>query len=426
MAIMQIVFRHALLLGLLANLAGCGLGDGELRFLVAEHRQFSPEVLGEIIEEQTGLQIIQAVVEPGRDPLAAVRDGEADLALVENSVSFLPGVRAILPVYESVLHIAADPAYTPRDAGFPLRGASFYVANGSVAGRAFVELVIRRQELELDDIAITGEFIEGETDFIIYFGPIDPGNVNWMHPGFELASLDNELNPKRKFYEEAISYTAPKLTPKIIPAFTYDLPGNEEPLLSVAVDTLLVTHKDISEAAIYQLTRVLLEQKTRFTAIAPQLFAGINDSFDPLDLNFPLHRGARAYLERDDPGFIERYAETINMLVYVSFLMISAVLAFARWRDRVKKDRIDVFYARVFAIRDEQGQRSPAESLAELDMLEREAFESLISEKLSANESFRIFTDLLSQARTEIAASIDVHGGPGRTPPKSSPNTSLG
>jgi TRAP-type uncharacterized transport system substrate-binding protein len=396
------LLRLSLLAGLLPAISGCELVDKELRFLVTEHRQFSPEQLAEIIGDQTGLEITQAEVEPGRDPVAAIRDREADLALVENSVTFLPGIRAVIPVYESVLHIANDPDYEPADTESPLRGASFYVANGSVAGRAFVELVIKRQELSLDDVQITAEFVAGETDFIIYFGPIDPGNVNWMRPGYVLGSLDNELNPKRKFYEEAISYNAPRLTPKVIPAFTYDLPGNEEPLLSVSVDTLLVTHKDISEAAIYELARVLLEQKTRFTAIAPQLFAGINESFDPLDLNFPLHRGARAYLERDDPGFIERYAETINMLVYVSFLMISAVLAFARWRDRVKKDRIDVFYARVLVIRDEPGKRTAEERLAELDALEREAFESLISEKLSANESFRIFTDLLRQTREEI------------------------
>jgi TRAP-type uncharacterized transport system substrate-binding protein len=397
--------RFSLIAGFLVAIAGCELVDKELRFLVAEHRQFSPEQLAEIIEEQTGLEVVQALVEPGRDPIVAIRNREADLALVENSVTFLPGLRAVIPVYESVLHIASDPGYEPIDADFPLLGASFYVANGSVAGRAFVELVIKRQELKLSDIRITGEFVEGETDFIIYFGPIDPGNVNWMRPGYVLASLDNELNPRRKFYEEAISYTAPKLAPKIIPAFTYNLPGNEEPLLSVSVDTLLVTHKDMPEAAIYELTRVLLEQKTRFTAIAPQLFAGINESFDPLDLNFPLHRGARAYLERDDPSFIELYAETINMLVYVSFLMISAVLAFARWRDRVKKDRIDVFYARVMAIRDEGDGRDAMERLDDLDALEREAFDSLIGEKLSANESFRIFTDLLQQARKEISTS---------------------
>ncbi len=111
-AMMQNLVRQALFAGLLVAVTGCDLAGTELRFLVAEHRQFSPAKLAEIIEEQTGLAIIEAVVEPGRDPIAAVRDDEADLALVENSVTFHPGVRAVLPVYESVLHIAGDPNFS--------------------------------------------------------------------------------------------------------------------------------------------------------------------------------------------------------------------------------------------------------------------------------------------------------------------------
>ncbi|KZX57141.1 hypothetical protein A3709_05130 [Halioglobus sp. HI00S01] len=191
------------------------------------------------------------------------------------------------------------------------------------------------------------------------------------------------------------------MKPKTIPALTYDLPGNETDIATVAVDTLLIARKDVSEASIYELTRTFLEQKPRFTAIAPHLFAGINESFDPLDLSFPLHRGARAYFERDNPGFIERYAETINMLVYVSFLLISASLAFARWRERTKKDRIDVFYTRIMDIR-QDASRSVTERLGELDALEQEAFDLLVKERLSANESFRIFTDLLATARSEL------------------------
>ncbi len=322
-----------------------------------------------------------AVVANDRDPIKAITSREADLALVENTAAFVPGIRAVLPVYKSVLHIGAATDYAPQNLERPLQGAKFYVANQSAAGRSFVELVTRRQELSADEYILSNEFVAGETDFIIYFGPINPAYTDWMRPGFELQSLDNQLNPKRKFYEEGISYTAPKLTPRTIPAFTYDLPGNDEPLLTVEVDTLLVTHKEESESTIFELTRVFLEQKPRFVAIAPHLFSGINESFDPLDLSFPLHRGARSYYERDDPGFIERYAETINMIVYVSFLIISALIAFARWRDRVKKDRIDKFYHRVMEIRTEASGRSAAERRAELDELEQVAFDSLIREK---------------------------------------------
>ncbi len=42
--------------------------------------------------------------------------------------------------------------------------------------------------------------------------------------------------------------------------------------------------------------------------------------------------------------------------------------------------------------------------LPKLSALEQEAFKSLIEEKLSANESFRIFTDLLLRVRTDLLA----------------------
>ncbi len=99
---------------------------------------------------------------------------------------------------------------------------------------------------------------------------------------------------------------------------------------------------------------------------------------------------------------MERYAETINLLVYMAFLLITGFIAFGRWRNHQKKDRIDVFYQRVFEIRDRIGQQSAEQLLAELDALEREAFDSLIREKLLADESFRIFTELLGRLRYDL------------------------
>ena len=258
--------------------------------------------------------------------------------------------------------------------------------------------------IDPSDYRITNKLEPGETDVVVYFGPINPDNTSWYPEGYSLVSLDNPLIPQRQFFKEGIGYTAPGMNPTTIPALSYDLPGNEEELLTVAVDTLLVARKDVSIAVIFELTRTFLNQKPRFTAVAPHLFSGINESFDPLDLNFPLHEGARRYLERDEPGLLERYAETINMLVYVTFLLISAAIVFARWRAHRKKDRIDTFYVRVMAIRDRMGSEDVAVLLAELEALEREAFESLIKEKLAANESFRIFTDLMARLRAELKA----------------------
>ncbi|MEP4149133.1 MAG: TAXI family TRAP transporter solute-binding subunit [Halioglobus sp.] len=380
----------------------CGYPGATLRMMITDYRQFEPEALQLVIEERSSIRFELADVPLERRPLEALTADEADLALVENNVAFARGIRAILPVFESVLHLAGRDAYFADDPNRTLNGANFYIANRSAAGETFVKLVMHREGYTPDQYRISSTYENGVTDFIIYFGPINPSNTSWLHAGFSLMSLDDQLNPKRKFYEEGIGYSAPGMKPMMIPALTYDSPGNEEALLTVAVDTLLVTRKEVSESAIYELTKTFLEQKPRFTAIAPHLFSGINESFDPLDLNFPLHPGARSYLERDDPSFIERYAETINMLVYIMFLLISAFLAFARWREHKKKDRVDVFYKRVFEVRDGTSHLDKKERLNALNDIEREAFESLIKEKLSANESFRIFTDLLARTKEEI------------------------
>jgi TRAP-type uncharacterized transport system substrate-binding protein len=397
-------YRLIFLLPALLSLASCDIVGGSIRMLIADYRQFDTDAVHSIFDEQSALSFVDVSAPPDMSAIDVLSNDEADLALVENSTAFVNGIRTVLPVFESVLHILVRSDMNPVDAEHPLQNVEFYVANRSPAGIRFIEIVTRRQGLAPEDYTISYDFDPQKTDIIVYFGPIDPGNTSWAKPGFRLVSLADNLNPQRKFYEEGIGYTAPNMNPKMIPALTYQLPGNEDEIATVAVDTLLVARKEVSEAKIYELTRTFIEQKPRFTAIAPQLFSGINESFDPLDLSFPLHKGARAYIRRDDPGFIERYAETINMLVYVSFLMISAFLAFARWRDHKKKDRVDVFYNRVFAVRDDMHERSTAERLAALDEIERQAFNSLINEKISANESFRIFTDLLGRVRGEIKA----------------------
>ena len=57
---------------------------------------------------------------------------------------------------------------------------------------------------------------------------------------------------------------------------------------------------------------------------------------------------------------------------------------------------------RVLAVRERAQGENPEALLEELAGLEKEAFESLIAEKLAANESFRIFTDLMVRTRADL------------------------
>ncbi len=92
------------------------------------------------------------------------------------------------------------------------------------------------------------------------------------------------------------------------------------------------------------------------------------------------------------------------MLAYVFFGLLTAGVYLARLATQKKKDRIDEFYSRIMVIRVRAKHESHLGLVEELHELEIEAFESLISEKLAADESFRIFIELLTRALSELEA----------------------
>ena len=386
---------------LLTTLGGCSQDPVELRMHSLAHGVADANTLQHIFEQKSRLRIVPA---SGNSPLSGLdllARGEVDLALVENCAPFQPGVRAVLPIYTSVLHLLVRDDVDFSDPAQPLRDKTIFIHNGSPAGKAFLRIVASKQGLQEGEYRVISDLDADKTDIIIYFGPINMRNPSWYVPGYTLYSLDYD-HAETAMSSRAVGYLMPQMQPKVIPAYTYDLPGNDKDIHTVAVDALLATHKEVSVNVIYELTSTLLQQKPRFTAVAPAIFAGVREDFDPLSLNFPLHEGARRYLARDEPSTLERYAETINLLVYLVFLLLTGGIALTRWHAHRKKDRIDAFYSKVFAIRTRAMSEPSDPLLLELQQLEQEAFESLIAEKLAADESFRIFIELLTRATAEL------------------------
>jgi TRAP-type uncharacterized transport system substrate-binding protein len=383
------------------TLSGCGRKASELTIFAARYSDSNMAGLQAIFEQQSNIRLTPVSVTADIGEFEALSEGLVDLALVENSTAFQAGLRAILPMHESVLHLLVRDGVDVSHPQQPLRNKTIYVDEHSQAGQSFVKLVARRQRLAETEYQLITSLDSQQPDVVVYFGPINPAQPLWFSSGYSLYSLSHD-NQDRALSSLAISYMMPQMHPKVIPARTYDLPGNEREIHTVAVDAILATNKAVPEAVIYELTRTLLEQKPRFSAITPEVFAGIREDFNPLQLNFPLHSGARRYLARDEPSLLERYAESINLLVYLVFLILTGMVALTRWHAHRKKDRIDTFYTRIFAIRMRAMKEPPEPLLLELQQLELEAFESLINEKLAADDSFRIFIELLTRAMDEI------------------------
>ena len=189
----------------------------------------------------------------------------------------------------------------------------------------------------------------------------------------------------------------PRLSPFIIPVGTYgDLP--EEPVLTLAVDKLLVSRPDVDEAVIYDLIGEMRRLQPALAATRPLLFQGLSREFDASGSTFVLHPGAQAFTQRDEPTFYERYSGVAEVLVTLVIGLISGGYAVIQIYHRRRKNRIDRFYTDVMSIRDSISDRSSAadkaEAVEQVRKLQNEAFDMLIREKLAADESFRIFVTL--------------------------------
>ncbi len=179
-------FSLAIILTLLAS---CDPTAQELRMHVPSWAQFDPESIPAVFEERSYIRLVDAPEARGQSSLQSIAAGTADLALVENSNAFMPGIRVVLPAFVSVLHVLVRDDYSPQDHAQPFQDVSFYIPGSSEAAISVVNLIAQRQGFEPSQYQISDVFIPGKTDFILYFGPIDTRNLGWYQPGFEMVSL---------------------------------------------------------------------------------------------------------------------------------------------------------------------------------------------------------------------------------------------
>ena len=189
--------------------------------------------------------------------------------------------------------------------------------------------------------------------------------------------------------------------PFILPKYTY-MNQPERPILTVAVDAILFTHDKVDKYKVYQITETIFKNK-QYLGNKNQLLANIRENFDLNDLNYPLHEGARMYLERDKPTFIERYSKLIGSVIVA---LVTGIPMAINWYKRRRKDQIDRFYK---AVLDEESKIHQVQTEEELQAirqkiysLRNKAFHLLIDERLDANPAFRIFTDLLQETSRQI------------------------
>ena len=359
-----------------------------------------------LLDEEADVTIRQVRLgDTTKSEMQALLDGDADLAMVSNKEAFHPDIGTVTPMYPRVLHIAYR-------SGISLGGFDSLLRSGTVSAgppgsdaRIFLEQALPLFDVEFDDVDFVGD--EECADIFLVYAPVSRNVMLELSRcgDYRLRSLGEISDLGRGSLIDALMLENPRVRPFIIPSGMYgDL--TPAPVVTLAVDQLLVAHESVGEAVIYDLMSEIQRLQHAIADQHPAIYDDLAESFSGSKSTFALHQGTQAFLERNEPDFLERYSGIAEVLVTLLVGAVSGGFAMYRLYQIRRKDRIDEFYKQILAIRDSIPEQDPVDVMAvrrRIRGLQDEALQMLIEEKLAADESFRIFmtlgNDLIDELR---------------------------
>jgi uncharacterized protein len=340
--------------------------------------------------------------------LQSLASGSGDIAIITNNMPFRPDIATVMPLYPTVLHVAYRKGRPADDTRDLIAGAKVFAGPPGTPSRLLFEQVVVRYGLSEKDFSYVETF-EESPDVVVVFAPISPQHMRDL-PDYELRSMGDPADIGTGSAIDAATLLNPQFRPFVIPVGTYGT-FTPEPVLTVAVDRLLVARRDLDSTVVYDLVDDLLSLRPALATLRPGLFQNIPDDIDPSSSTFIVHPGARAYSQRHAPTIYERYSGIAEVAVTILIGLISATFAGLRIYHIRRKNRIDTFYSAAIAIRNSIDKTSTAasrqEKLDEIRSLQTRAFDLLVDEKLAADESFTIFITLSNDVLRQLEAISD-------------------
>lgn len=407
MATTQMQMTRLILITTLLALAACERNPHELRLVtpVSPIDRGIVEDLGSLFDDESlvRVQLSEGALSE-EEALDAIASGRADIALISNNLEFRQDIATVMPLYPTVLHIARRKGSDSPGGPEMLRNAAIYAGPEGSASRLVFENFVKRTGLKDEQY----RFVDGPTDIpdvVIVFAPISPERIA-EYPDFLLTSMGTPEDVGAGGTIDAAVLLHPYFRPFVIPIGTYG-DSTPEPVVTVAVDKLLVARSDLDATVVYDLINEILRLRPALAAKRPGLFQQLSDDFDTSRSTFVVHAGTQAYLQRSAPSVYERYSGVAEVGVTLIVALGSAIIAGVRIFRLRRKNRIDKFYTQTIELGRSVTDASSAEErqrvFNQVRDLQDAAFDLLVDEKLSADESFRIFITLSDDVLGRLA-----------------------
>ena len=387
--------------------AGCENSPTELLLVKPSSpvdSEIAQDIVGLLGNDAEVSIILTDLAQSDEAALDALTSGAADIALVSNNMPYRSGVSTVMPLYPTVLHIGYIGEREFELGPEMFRGARIFAGPEGSASRMMFEKFTSRTGLSPADFAYVDD-VDEQPEVFVVFAPISPDRL----AGFSDICLVSTGSPEDIGTGSAIDAATllnPQLKPFVIPVGTYG-EATPTPIVTLAVDMMMVARSDLNASVVYDLVRELSRLRPALASQRPGLFQRLSDDVNPGNSTFVLHPGLVAYLDRNEPTVYERYSGVAEVAVTVIVALFSAIYAGVRIYHMRRKNRIDAFYTDVIAIRsgldDSRTNNERTAAVQEIRELQNTAFKMLVDEKLSADESFRIFISLSNDALRDLS-----------------------
>jgi uncharacterized protein len=217
---------------------------------------------------------------------------------------------------------------------------------------------------------------------------------------------------------EAMRVKHPAFEPAKLPKGAYK--GNEpavpaEELSTVTVQRLLLANATINPDLLRDITQAINENRREIQALIPKdvsnaapLIANLRRPETTGGTGIPIHPGALAYYDRDEPTFFQKNAEYLGLLLTILLLFGSWTWELRNWMERRRKDIADNYIEQIIDVMNacKSTTLSSQDALTKIDSIFERVAVELVEESIS-QESFRTFNEAYKSVREVIDRKVN-------------------
>jgi len=367
-------------------------------------------------KEYSTIKNCQLVVSKEVDLAIVQNDTPIDIIFENDSIHDHNSIRAIMPLYPEVIFIIHPDSIQTDNLKDLIKGRKIGIGPSNSGTARFMKTLFLSYGLDttdyqpvytsFDDNLLANPEIEISCAVT---GINNSRIIGMVEKGGKIFSLDNVDLANRGSSVEGFCINYPRARPFIIPKNIYGQ-SPQKPILTLAVDAILITHKDTD---IYEISSLVkgIYANTQSMANNNSILGFISEDFDAATLNFPLHEGVRAYLNRDEPSFFERYAELFGVILSFTVITVGSLSSLFRSTITRKKKRLKNFMNTVIdyklQFKDNQNLDNLVELKKKVDALNIEVLRQLSSNKILDENELNIFFSQLHSLQNKLEDRIE-------------------